>query len=119
MAKVLVVDDAKIMRRNLTKYLTEMGHQVIGEAVDGIDAVDKFKSLDPELVTMDITMPNMDGIEAVKQIIALKKDAKIIMVSSHGQKDMVIQAITNGASHYILKPINIDALKDSIKKVLG
>ena len=119
MARILVVDDAKIMRRNLTKYLTEMGHQVIGDAVDGIDAVEKIKTLNPELVTMDITMPNMDGIEAVKEICAIDKGAKIIMVSSHGQKDMVIQAITNGASHYILKPIKIEALKESILKVLG
>jgi two-component system chemotaxis response regulator CheY len=117
MANVLVVDDAKIMRKNLTKHLTEMGHKVVGEAADGVEAIDKFKTLKPDVITMDITMPNMDGIEATKQICGLSKDVKIIMVSSHGQKDMVIQAITYGACNYILKPIDVDKLKSAMAKV--
>ncbi len=95
----------------------ENGHQVIGEAKDGHEAIALYGRLKPDLVTMDITMPEMDGISAVKGIKRVDMDAKIVMVTSHGQEEMVISAIRTGASGYLLKPISIMKLRDSIKKV--
>jgi two-component system, chemotaxis family, chemotaxis protein CheY len=117
MLKVLVVDDSLIIRRNLSKILESAGYMVVAEAKDGHEAIELYTRHKPDFVTMDITMPEMDGITAVKEIKKLDKDAKIIMVTSHGQEDMVIGAIRSGASGYLLKPINIMKLRDSIRKV--
>jgi len=123
MATVLVVDDANIMRANIKKMLSHLGHHVVGEAANGADAIKQYKILKPELVTMDITMPNFegiaDGIEAVKHIIEADSQAKIIMVTSHGEQDKVIKAIQNGASNYILKPLQLEKLEETINKLLG
>jgi two-component system chemotaxis response regulator CheY len=113
------VDDAKIMRLSLTKMLEEAGHTVIGEARDGQQAYDAYSAQHPDLVTMDITMEGVDGVTAVKNIMADFPDARIIMVSSHGEKDLVIEAISNGAAHYILKPVKAEVLQEAIEKVLG
>ena len=122
MAKVLVVDDAKIMRANIKKMLDHLGHTVTGEAADGLEAIEQYKIFKPELVTMDITMPPAgevtDGIEAVKRIIEFDPKAKIIMVTSHGEQDKVIKAIQSGASNYILKPLKVEKLEEVIAKVL-
>jgi len=122
MAKILVVDDAKIMRANIKKMLMELGHTITGEAGNGQEGIDQFKLFKPDLVTMDITMPPegliSDGIDAVKEIIKINPDAKIIMVTSHGEQDKVIKAIQAGASNYILKPLKIDKLEEVIAKVL-
>jgi len=122
MAKVLIVDDAKIMRISLKKIIENLGHEVIGEAGSGYEAIEQYKSLKPDFVTMDITMPAVegiaDGIEAVKEIMKIDKNAKIIMVTSHGEQDKVIKAIQSGASHYILKPIDANKFKEVLDKIL-
>jgi two-component system chemotaxis response regulator CheY len=117
MLKILVVDDSLIMRRNVSKMVEGLGHKVIGEAKDGIEAIDLYKKLKPDLVTMDITMPEMDGIMAVQELKKIDKHVKIIMVTSHGQEEMVITAIRSGAGGYLLKPLNIMKLRDSIRKI--
>jgi len=121
MAKVLVVDDAKIMRMSIKKMLLQLGYAEVFEASSGYEAVKQYKMNKPDFVTMDITMPAHhevnDGIDAVKQIREFDSNAKIIMITSHGEQDKVIQAIQNGASNYILKPLQIDKLEDVIKKL--
>jgi two-component system chemotaxis response regulator CheY len=121
MAKILIVDDAKIMRMSIKNMLTDLGHKVIGEADSGYRAIQEYKNLKPDIVTMDITMPQendiADGIEAVKQIMAFDKNAKIVMITSHGEQEKVIKAIQSGASNYLLKPLNIDRLKEVIDKL--
>lgn len=121
MAKILVVDDAKIMRMSIKNMLNDLGHKVIGEANSGYSAIEEYKNLKPDVVTMDITMPQEngieDGIEAVKQIIAYDKNAKIIMITSHGEQDKVIKAIQSGASNYLLKPLQMDKLKEVLDKM--
>lgn len=117
MLKVLVVDDSLIMRRNVTKMVESLGHKVLAEAKDGHEAIGLYERLKPDLVTMDITMPEMDGITAVKELKKIDKHAKIIMVTSHGQEEMVINAIRSGASGYLLKPVNIIKMRDTLRKV--
>ena len=105
--------------RNLIKgTLVKEGYEIVGEAKDGVEAVELYKELKPDLVTMDITMENMNGIEAVKQIIALDPDAKIIMVSALGQEDFVKEAIKVGASDFIVKPFDAERLKEAVGNVL-
>lgn len=122
MASVLVVDDAKLMRFNVKKMLDHLGHITIGEAEAGLEAIEKYKLLKPDLVTMDISMPPereiKDGIDAVKGIIAYDPKAKIIMVTSHGEKDQVLKAIESGASNYLLKPLKMDKI-EKIKEIIN
>jgi two-component system chemotaxis response regulator CheY len=117
MLEILVVDDSLIIRKKITKLATQLGHKVVYSAKNGQDAIDNYTSLKPDLVTMDITMPDMNGIEAVKHIIKLDKDAKIIMVTSHGQEDMVIKSIKAGAVGYMLKPVTTDKLASAIGEI--
>jgi len=117
MLKVLIVDDSLIIRKKITTLLEKLGHEVIYDAKNGQEAIDAYLSKKPDLVTMDITMPDMDGITAVKQIMAKDVDAKIIMVTSHGQEDMVIKSIQAGAVGYMLKPITEDKLAAAIGEV--
>jgi two-component system chemotaxis response regulator CheY len=118
MLKAIVVDDTTMVRRTLKYFLEkELGHMVVAEASNGIEGVNIFKAHSPDLVTMDITMPDMDGIEAVKKIIEINPKAKIIMVTSYGQEDMVLKAVQAGASSYLVKPITGDKLQDAIAKV--
>lgn len=117
MARVLVVDDAKFMRVTLKNLLEEAGHEVIGEAANGVEAVEKYQELSPDVVTMDITMPEMDGIEAIKRILGEDPQAKIIVVSAMGQKAMVVEAIQAGAKDFVVKPIKADKMKDAIQKL--
>jgi len=122
MATILVVDDARIMRMNLGKMLSSLGHEVIGEAENGSDAIEKYKSLKPDVVTMDITMPEQngikDGIDATQHIKEFDTNAKIIMVTSHGEEEKVMKAIKAGAKNYILKPITIEKVKETLEKIL-
>lgn len=118
MAKVLVVDDASFMRMRMTKLLTENGFEV-EEAENGAEAVAKYEELKPDLVLMDITMPVMDGIEAVKKIKEGDADANIIMCSAIGQQTMVIEALKAGAKDFIVKPFQPDRIMESVKRVLG
>ena len=119
MARVLIVDDAAFMRMMLKDILIKNGLEVVGEAVNGADAIEKFQELQPDIVTMDITMPEMDGITAVKEIRASPPQAKIIMCSAMGQQPMVLEAIQAGAKDFIVKPFQADRVIDSINKVLG
>jgi len=121
LAKVLIVDDAKIMRMTIKKMIEKIGHTTIGEAKSGYEGIEQYKLLMPDLVTMDITMPAdqgiADGIEAVKKIISFDKNAKIVMITSHGEQEKVIQAIQSGASNYLLKPLKEDKLIEVIDKL--
>lgn len=117
MLKVLIVDDSLIIRKKISKLLEKLGHEVVFKATNGQEAIDSYIEYKPDLVTMDITMPDMDGITAVKHIIEKDSDAKIIMVTSHGQEDMVIKSIQAGAVGYMLKPITEDKLAASIGEV--
>lgn len=116
MTKVLVVDDAAFMRMILKDILEKNGFEVIGEANNGIEAVEVYKQERPDVITMDITMPEMDGIEAVKQIIEFDPTAKIVMCSAMGQKSLVIEAITSGAKDFIVKPFQVERVIEAIKK---
>ncbi len=117
MLKILVVDDSLIIRKKVKKLVIQLNHEVAGDAKNGQEAIDSYNTLKPDLVTMDITMPDMDGIEAVKNIISNDSDAKIIMVTSHGQEDMVIKSIQAGAVGYMLKPVTQDKLATAIGEV--
>ncbi|WP_375295192.1 response regulator [Paenibacillus sp.] len=118
MATVLIVDDSILMRRNLKMMLTEAGHEVVAEASNGIEAYKEYVKTMPDIVTMDITMPVMSGIDAVKKIIASYPDANIVMISALDQRSMVFDAIQNGAKHYILKPITAEKVLHTINEVL-
>lgn len=117
--KILIVDDAAFMRMMIKDILTKNDFEVVGEAENGAKAVEKFKELSPDLVIMDITMPEMDGIQAVKAIKEIDGNAKVVMCSAMGQQAMVIEAIQAGARDFIVKPFQADRVVEAIKKVLG
>lgn len=117
--KVLVVDDAAFMRMMIKDILRKGGYEVVGEAEDGSKAVEKYKELRPDLVTMDITMPEMDGITAVKEIRKLDSNAQIIMCSAMGQQAMVIDAIQAGAKDFVVKPFQPERVLEAVRKVLS
>lgn len=120
MAKgILIVDDASFMRMMIKDILTKNGFEVVGEAENGAKAVEKYEELKPDLVIMDITMPEMDGIQAVKEIKKINEDAKIVMCSAMGQQAMVIEAIQAGAKDFIVKPFQADRVIEAVKKVLS
>lgn len=119
MAKILIVDDAAFMRMMIKDILTKNGYEVVAEAANGVEAVELYKSHQPDLVTMDITMPEMDGIEAVKQIKVVNPAAKVIMCSAMGQQSMVMDAIKAGANDFIVKPFQADRVLEAVKKIVG
>ena len=116
---ILIVDDAAFMRMMIKDVLTKNGFTVVGEAENGLKAVEKFKELSPKLTIMDITMPEMDGIEAVKEIKKIDGNANVIMCSAMGQQAMVIEAIQAGAKDFIVKPFQADRVIEAVKKALG
>lgn len=116
---ILLVDDAAFMRMMLKDILTKSGYNVVGEAENGIQAVEKYTELKPNLVVMDITMPEMDGIQAAKAIKNADPNALIIMCSAMGQQAMVIEAIQAGAKDFIVKPFQPDRVLEAVKKVIG
>ena len=116
---ILIVDDAAFMRMMIKDILTKNGFDVLGEAENGARAIEKYKELNPDLVIMDITMPEVDGIEAVKSIKQLDNNAKVIMCSAMGQQGMVIEAIQAGAKDFIVKPFQADRVLEAVKKALG
>jgi YesN/AraC family two-component response regulator len=118
MARILIVDDSTVMRKNLYSIFTKNGHEVVGEAVDGRQAIISYITLKPDIVTMDITMPKLSGVDAVTEIIKKDSNAKIIMLSALNQKQMVFEALRNGAMHYIIKPIDADNLLGVVDEVL-
>lgn len=115
MLKILIADDSLIIRKKITKIVENMNHMVVCSVSNGQEAIDAYIKYRPDLVTMDISMPVMDGITTVKAIIDYDKEAKIIMITSHGQEDMVIKSIQAGALGYILKPIT----EDKLAKIIG
>lgn len=120
MAKnILICDDAAFMRMMIKDILTKNGYTVVGEAENGAKAVEKYAELKPDLVLMDITMPEMDGIEALKKIKAGDPNAMVIMCSAMGQQAMVIESIQSGAKDFIVKPFQADRVIEAVKKVIG
>jgi two-component system chemotaxis response regulator CheY len=116
---ILIVDDAAFMRMMIRDVLTKNGFEIVGEAENGQRAIEKYKELSPELVIMDITMPEVDGIQAVREIKKFNPSAKIIMCSAMGQQAMVIEAIQAGAKDFIVKPFQADRVVEAVKKALG
>ncbi len=114
---VMVVDDSPIIVRKLTALLNTLGYNVIKTAEDGAEAVEDYKQYKPDIVTMDVTMPKMDGIEATQAIMSEFPDAKIVMVTSHGQETMVLNALKAGAKGYVLKPFHQQKVYETIQKV--
>lgn len=119
MSTVMIVDDASFMRTMLKDILTKGGYKVVAEATNGQEAYEKYKEVKPDLVTMDITMPEVDGIEGVKKIKAFDSSAKIVMCSAMGQQAMVIESIQAGAKDFIVKPFQADRVLGAIEKIVG
>ena len=119
LAKILIVDDAAFMRMTIKKMLEAHNHIVIGEAENGIEAVKKFAELSPDVVLLDITMPEMNGVDALKRIKEMDKDAKVVICSAMGQQTMVAQAIQYGAKDFIVKPFQEDRLIAAVEKVMS
>ena len=119
MARVLVVDDAAFMRKMVTDALATGGHEVIGEAANGAEAVARFQELKPEVMTLDITMPEKDGLAALKEIMELDPSARVVMCSALGQESKVLESIKLGAKDFVVKPFQADRVLDAIGKALG
>ncbi|VAX35211.1 Chemotaxis regulator - transmits chemoreceptor signals to flagellar motor components CheY [hydrothermal vent metagenome] len=117
--KILIVDDSPIIRLILSDLLKENGYEVVGEGCDGVEGVQKYKELKPDLVTMDITMPNKDGIDALRDILDINRNTKIIMITAIDQRDSLMTAIRAGAIDYIVKPFENDRVLSAIKKAIG
>lgn len=113
---ILVVDDAMFMRTMLKNILVKQGFTVIGEAGNGKEALEQYKALKPDVVTLDITMPEVDGLQAVKDIMAYDRNAKVIMCSAMGQQAMVLEAIKSGARDFIVKPFQPERVLEAINK---
>jgi two-component system, chemotaxis family, chemotaxis protein CheY len=118
-ARVLVVDDAAFMRKMVSDALTKGGHQVVGEAGNGVEAVAQYQALKPEVTTLDITMPEKDGLSALKEIIALDPAARVIMCSALGQESKVLESIKAGAKDFVVKPFQPDRVIEAVGKALG
>lgn len=115
--RVMIVDDSGLTVKKMAKLLEELGHEVAAVATTGRQAVDEYPNIAPDMVAMDITMPELNGIEATRLIMAADPDARVIIVTSHGQEQMVMDAIEAGAKGYILKPVKLDKLRDTLATV--
>ena len=119
MARVLIVDDAAFMRKMLGDVLAKGGHEVIGEGANGSEAVAQYQALRPDIMTLDITMPEKDGLAALREILTLEPSAKIVMCSALGQESKVLEAIKSGAKDFVVKPFQPDRVLDAIGKALA
>lgn len=119
MASILIVDDSRTSRKILKGILESEGYEVVGEATNGQEGYDRYVELKPDVVTMDITMPVLDGIEALKKIKGEYPDAKVVMVTAAGQKTKMVEAVQNGANEFVSKPFEPEQLKKIIDKVVG
>jgi two-component system chemotaxis response regulator CheY len=119
MARVLVVDDAAFMRKMVSDALTKGGHEVVGEAGDGIEAVARYQELRPEVTTLDITMPEKDGLAALREIIAIDPAARVVMCSALGQESKVLESIKLGARDFVVKPFQADRVNEAVGKALA
>ena len=117
--KIMIVDDAAFMRMMIKDILSKNGYEVVGEAENGRVAVEKYADLKPDLVTMDITMPEMDGIEALKKIKQSDPGARVVMCSAMGQQAMVVEAIQSGAKDFIVKPFQAERVLEAVSKALS
>lgn len=117
--RIMIVDDAAFMRMMLRDILTRHGFEVVAEAENGVVAVEMYKEKRPDLVTMDITMPEMDGVTALKAIKKIDPNAQVVMCSAMGQQGMVIEAIQSGAKDFIVKPFQEERVVEAVKKILG
>jgi two-component system chemotaxis response regulator CheY len=115
MASVLIVDDSRTSRRILKDILEKAGYQVIGEAVNGKEGVEQYDKMQPDIVTMDITMPEMDGIEALRRIRQAHPDARVVMITAAGQKDKMMEAVKIGASEFVSKPFIIETVLEALE----
>ena len=118
MARILVADDASFMRQMIREIVEAEGHEVCGEASDGIEAVEQFKELHPDVITMDIVMPRRSGIDAVRGIVELDPTARIVMCSALGQETLVAEAMEAGAKDFIVKPFKPTSVLETLAKVL-
>lgn len=118
-ARIMVVDDNAFMRNNLKNILTGAGFEVVAEASDGLEAVTTYQTATPDLVTLDITMPNMDGVQALKELKGLDPDARVIMVSAMGQEALVVEAITSGAADFVVKPFEASRVVGAVTNALA
>jgi len=116
---VLVCDDAIFMRTMISDILTQAGYEIVGEAETGVEAIDKYKQLKPDLVTMDIVMPDLGGIEAVREIVSFDPAARILMCSAMGQQALVVEAIQAGARDFVVKPFQPSRVLEAVQRVLG
>ncbi|MEK4148249.1 response regulator [Robertmurraya sp. FSL W8-0741] len=119
MARILIVDDAKFMRMTLSNILTKANHEIVGEGENGRDAVELYRQLTPDLVTLDITMPEMSGLDAIKEIRKEFPHAKVIMCSAMGQQKMVVESIEAGAKDFIVKPFDEGRVVEAVNRVLS
>ena len=119
MHSILIVDDSRTSRKILRGILEDAGHKVIGEATDGQEGLNKYKELNPDIITLDITMPVMDGIAALKEIMSENPEAKVIMITAAGQQHKMIDAIKLGASEFVTKPFEKDEIISVINKIMG
>lgn len=118
MSKIMIVDDASFMRLSIRRMLEKYDFEIVAEAVDGHDAVEKYKSHKPDLVTMDVTMPNMTGIEALKEIKKIDSNAKVVMVTAMGQETLIREAVMSGATSFIVKPFKEEKLIEVLTGIL-
>jgi two-component system chemotaxis response regulator CheY len=118
MARVLVVDDAAFMRKMVTDALTGGGHEIVGEAGNGVEAISQYQELRPDVMTLDITMPEKDGLAALKEIMALDPGAKVVMCSALGQESKVLEAVKSGAKDFVVKPFQPERVLSAINKAV-
>jgi len=117
-ASILIADDLSFTRMIQREILTERGYSIVGEAADGVEAVRKFQSLKPDVVLLDITMPNMNGLEAMRKIFSINPKAKVIMCSAMGQQSLIVEAIRAGVKDFIVKPFKPERILSAIEKAL-
>ena len=117
--RVLIVDDAKFMRYMLKNILTDIGYEVIGEAADGAQACEMYKQLAPDIVTMDIVMPNINGIEALKEIRSTDPNARVVMISAIDQREPLMEALKFGAADYVVKPFEKERVEEAMQRVIA
>ena len=118
MAKILIVDDSKMSRKMLRTIIEGIGHEIVGEASNGEEGLKLYKELKPEAVTMDITMPEMDGISSLKEIIQFDKEAKVVMITAAGQSSKLMDALKHGAKEFICKPYEPEQIINAMNEVL-
>ena len=118
MARVLVVDEAAFMRKMVGDALSAGGHEVVGEAANGLEAIDSYKALRPDVTTLDITMPECDGLSALREILTVDPTARVVMCSALGQESKVLEAINSGARDFVVKPFQAERVIDAVGKAL-